>query len=653
MIKKHLLLIALSIILLSTTLIETRQKLKKCKPILPPCLPKPKCTDSSVTLVQGTNIEQYVECKDCFKGNDVTDPDLTKHLEHRLNSDLIFGSNGWLYGATVSPTSTTVGNNVLNLKYNNLLKYYFDSNTLKKYEIVISLQTYDCYTVFRFNCLSYTQLKDLIYTTTGIGNGMPNQTVMHVTYFYKECGTTPPVDCTKGTVTIGTNNYIDCENCINGLAYGDADTTKTLEYKLNTELIFTEGNWVFGASVSPKTTQGPNPLSLQFITGNSYQFVGVTNIKYKIVIAIQVDQCYSTYLFDCLTFQGVQNLLANTLGVYNGTPNQPILNIVYYVKECGYTIVDCTKGTVTVGGVSYTDCENCINGDVTQNTNPVNNLENQLNVVKIFGSNGWTFGAKQTQTTSTVGNDVLGLSYSALNGYQFTKSTTKKYEVVIAIKAGTCYVPYLFPCLAYDALKNIVANTLGVDKGTGQPIDYVAYFYKECGTTPPCVSNPTTPKETGQTDCVNYGTVDSLLGGKYFACWGSYSGNLDHDGCTQDNNKGEICLYRVLNATPSVCNIEWCFVEKLDTNGDNTVVGTNFSLSVIPGTDTRKGTYTLQPWITGPYIITLKASNEYSAYIVSQGLSGTWETFNHGLSHASLWMKCPPANPTFLQLESK
>ncbi len=312
------------------------------------------------------------------------------------------------------------------------------------------------------------------------------------------------------------------------------------------------------------------------------------------------------------------------------------------------TTIDCHNGLATIDGVSYTDCANCIQG--TTDTS----LNNNLNTALIFTTGGWTFGAKVLPSASTQASGLLQLTWDAINGYHFDLVTNFKYEVVIAIQGVNCYTTYLFPCLTLDGTNKLLFDTLGLDNGTlSQTVLSITYYYRagSCGF---CVSNPTFPKENGQIDCSNFGTVTSNTSGPYKACWGTYSGNLD-DGKSCSTQNG-ICLKEVLNGSPLVCNIQWCFLEKLEVGGNN-VTGNFWSITVNSGTDGRIGNYILN-WVnTQPYIITLKAANFYSAYILQSGISGFWNSFNNGLSHASLWVPCTGmpllVSPAFLQLDSK
>jgi len=620
-------------LLILTSVIQTHYWRRKCKPITPPFPTIIKCTKS--TVIVGS--ESYIDCKNCISGSDVNNVDPKKKLEYKLNTEKIFTTGGWTFGATVTPYEPTVGSNILGLSYDSSShSYSFTKTTTTKYEIVISFQTKDCYTPFLFKCTTFDKLKDLIFTKLGMGTGLESQPIVHITYFYRQCGTTI-VDCHNGSATINGISYLDCDNCFFGQAYNDVDTTKTLQYRVNTLKIFNSDGWIMGGNVSTTGTNPTNPLGLTYNSSTGFSFTQTTNIKYEIIIAIQVKECYTSYYFGCLDFSQVNNLIFNPLGLADGTAGQNVTNIVYMYKECGYTPVPCSKGTVTIGGITYINCSGCFPGsDISTDTTV--NLENKLNVGLIYGTGGWLYGAT-VSPSSTSGTNPLMLSYSS-NKYDFNLISIVKYEVVISLQIDNCYTTYLFPCLTFDSLKNFIYNTLGIDKGTGQPIVHITYFYRQCPSPGCTISNPTLPKVSGQEDCTLFGSITTSLGSAQ-ACWGAYPGNLDDDKCTVDNNKGEVCLYRVLNTTPSVCDINWCFVEKLEASGSSNV-GTFWTITVISGTDTRKGTFTINSSkVQGPFIITLKAANFYSAYFIGNVYTGSWISTDHGLSHASLWAPCP------------
>lgn len=298
----------------------------------------------------------------------------------------------------------------------------------------------------------------------------------------------------------------------------------------------------------------------------------------------------------------------------------------------------CTDGFVKIGLNMYTKCVDCIAGSDSS-------LGTKLNTDKIFGSNGWSFGGTVGPSIANTDN-LLGLVYNGgnANPYSFTKTSTKKYEIVVSLKAaGSCFTPYYFPCTSFTAPQDVLFNTKGVDKGTGQTLEQMTYYYKECPVTPPpttCdLTKFTYPPKTGTLDCSVFATVKPLVNGvptNSQACFGSYTGNLEHDSCTADE-QGKVCLYRVLNsASGSLCGLKWCFVEKVDVKQQNNY-GSYLGIILTTG---RSGTFDIKPTYNGPFVLTMKAANFYSAYYFASGNKGSWTTSDADLSHSSLWVPC-------------
>jgi len=323
----------------------------------------------------------------------------------------------------------------------------------------------------------------------------------------------------------------------------------------------------------------------------------------------------------------------------NPPPNPPPTNVV-----------KCNDGFVKIGSNNlYIKCVDCLLGNDIGGSDPTQNLDYKLNIVKIFGSSGWMLGGTFGPGLSNI-NNVLGLTYdSGTKIYSFTKTfTSNKFEVVISLFAGNCYTTYLFSCLEFNSIKQIFYNTLGVDKGTGQDLSHMTYFYRDCSNPTTCsIKNPTQPPKTDIDDCTDFGSVASYINGVLTnsqACFGSYTGNLNDCNCTQDNKKGDVCLFRVLNSTPNpVCQSNWCCVEKLDVSGIQ-MIGKYWTLNVDKYNGSI-GTFSIANNLLGPFVIVLKASNAYSAYFIKSGFTGEWSTSFHDLSHAVLWAPCSGMSP--------
>lgn len=138
---------------------------------------------------------------------------------------------------------------------------------------------------------------------------------------------------------------------------------------------------------------------------------------------------------------------------------------------------------------------------------------------------------------------------------------------------------------------------------------------------------------------VNSVTADGF--GAATACKGSFEGN-------DTGNNGE--LLSDLNGglfANVVGDLEWSLLGKSDQNGSG----------VLADNDSTKGVWSVLEAITGPFVISLKAGDFYSAYLFNSSkaiTSGTFNTFsvavnqNNGkspaLSHASIFV-ANPGNP--------
>lgn len=237
-----------------------------------------------------------------------------------------------------------------------------------------------------------------------------------------------------------------------------------------------------------------------------------------------------------------------------------------------------------------------------------------------------------------------------------------KNKVVISLKAENGYSAYYFSSMSFfTAPLPITYSTLGVvhnkansskivDNGSAQDLSHMSYFYRPYGLTPVCteIDKLTLPAPTphGAASCdPEFGSVKTYVDGVLkdpLACFGSFQGNNDHNLCTE-NKEDKICLNYVLNTQNDIWNIDFCPLEKINiVDGQFIYDGNNGTLTVDP--EGKSGTFLItNESLSFPLIITLKASNSFSAYIINQGYNGTWSTKLHALSHATLWGSCPPA----------
>jgi hypothetical protein len=175
---------------------------------------------------------------------------------------------------------------------------------------------------------------EILFNLLGVGTG--NDTLISVSYYYRQCIDIPPsVPCTNGSALLNTVKYTQCLNCVEGTPEGNSNPQNNLLIKLQNGLFGGTNTWNYGATHTNSGKTGPDFLqsTVSFIN-DTIDFALKINKRYQIALALYVNNCYSTYYFECFDFNIMDKIeiLFNLLGV--GTGNDTLISVSYYYRQC-------------------------------------------------------------------------------------------------------------------------------------------------------------------------------------------------------------------------------------------------------------------------------------------------------------------------------